>query len=243
MSRRRIHPRTGILSALLLLAVGAVPVSAAYLALGDSYTIGESVAPEERWPAVLTRQLAASGADPGDVVYVARTGWSTGDLLRALDRTALEPPYALVSLLIGVNDQYRGGTVDAFRRGFAELLRRAVTLAGGRRDRVFAVSIPDYGYTPFGRAAQPAISREIDAFNAAAADICRGQSVRFIVITDITRRGLAEPALVADDGLHPSGRAYRLAADRMLPLVLPMLRPAAAAPYSGRGSAVGSGRS
>lgn len=230
MKRRPTRSPILPLLVLLLLPAGAVPVSATYLALGDSYTIGEAVTAAERWPTVLARRLAAAGADPGEVVYVARTGWTTGELLQALDRASLAPPYDLVSLLIGVNDQYRGGTVEAFRAGFGELLRRAVSLAGGRPDRVFAVSIPDYGYTPFGRAGQPAISRAIDAFNAAAADTCRTFSVRFIPITDITRRGLEEPALVASDGLHPSGLAYRLAVDRMLPHVLPMLRTPAVVP-------------
>ncbi len=180
-----------------------------FLALGDSYTIGTSVAPEERWPDQLVEQLRQRErirVEPLEIV--ARNGWRTDNLANAL---AAAPPgmsFDLVSLLIGVNDQYQGFSLDGYRKRFETLLQQAITYAGGEAGHVFVVSIPDYAYTPFG-GGNPRVSEDIDAFNAGAREIADRYVVPFYSITDISRRGLAEPTLVAGDKLHPSGRQYQ----------------------------------
>lgn len=212
-----------MLLALAVLATGAQAAPAArtpagYLALGDSYTIGEAVSESGRWPVQLAARLAARGADPGPVRIVARTGWTTDELSAALDDADLDTPYARVSLLIGVNNQYRGRPLAEYEREFAALLERAIGCAGGDPARVFVVSIPDWGVTPFaaksGRDAA-AIAREIDAFNAAAAALARGRGVDFIDITDISRQPDPDGTLLAADGLHPSAAQYAQWAERI----------------------------
>lgn len=121
----------------------------------------------------------------------------------------------MVSLLIGVNNQYQGKSVESYRPEFEELLLKAIELAGKNKDRVFVVSIPDYGYTPFGREKQPLISAAIDAYNAANREIAEKHGVRYFYITDLTRKGLDDPSLVAPDGLHPSGKMYALWAEHI----------------------------
>lgn len=183
-----------------------------YLALGDSYTIGESVAETERWPVQLASVLAA-GSTP---TIIATTGWRTDDLMGAIQKSTLQPPYDMVSLLIGVNNQYQGRSVEVYKPEFEELLKKAIELAGNDRAKVFVVSIPDYGFTPFGKPKQETISRDIDLFNDANKAITSRLGVRYINITDISRRGFDDPALVASDGLHPSGKQYKLWVDRIL---------------------------
>jgi lysophospholipase L1-like esterase len=195
-----------------------------YLALGDSYTIGESVSGPERYP----EQLAAKLTDNGnkvETVIIARTGWTTDELSAAIERADLKGgKFDLVTLLIGVNNEYRGRGVEEYKRGFEELLDRAVELAGGKRSHVIVVSIPDYGYTPFGAEGQNEISKRIDLFNAAAKGITEEKGVKFSDITPISRNGFRDRSLVADDGLHPSGKQYGLWADQLLPLALQALR-------------------
>lgn len=179
-----------------------------YLALGDSYTIGESVAVDERYPVQLRDSLFPDSSDK-EVRIIARTGWTTRDLAFALDTTTdFRESYTLVSLLIGVNNQYQGRRLDNYKVEFRDLLERAIELAGTNTGRVFVVSIPDYAYTPFG-GGSIAISQEIDAFNAANASITEEYGIRYFDITPISREGLNEPGLVASDGLHPSGEQYR----------------------------------
>lgn len=187
-----------------------------FLALGDSYTIGQSVAPQERWPVQLVSRLRASGADTFDPEIIARTGWRTDDLSSAIASTPLSPPYDLVSLLIGVNNYFQGRTPESYRPEFEGLLATAIRLAGGRSDKVFVVSIPDYGYTPFGRNNQPVISAGIDAYNRINEAIAAQYGVAYYNITDISRRGLQDPTLVASDGLHPSGKMYTEWVDRII---------------------------
>jgi lysophospholipase L1-like esterase len=182
-----------------------------YLALGDSYTIGESVAEEERWPV----QLATILPNVNTPTIIATTGWRTDDLMNAIQKSALQPPYDLVSLLIGVNNQYQGRSVDAYKPEFEELLKKAIELAGNDRSKVIVVSIPDYGYTPFGKPKQSGITKDIDAFNDANKSITAKLGVRYVNITDISRRGFEDPALVASDGLHPSGKQYTLWVERI----------------------------
>ncbi len=190
-----------------------------YLALGDSYTIGESVAASGRWPVVLGRALEAEGLGAVEVEIVARTGWTTAELDLGIDRANPQGPYDLVTLLIGVNNQYRGQSVPTYESEFAALLERAIGFAGGDPSRVIVVSIPDWGVTPFaGGSDRARIATEIDAFNAAAEKIAGGAGVAFVDVTAISRSGAV--GLVADDGLHPSAEQYRLWVAAILPVVV-----------------------
>ena len=190
-----------------------------FLALGDSYTIGESVAAQERWPVRLADVLRKKGVPCSDPQIIATTGWRTDDLKHAIEKAKLKPEYTLVSLLIGVNNYYQGKSAESYAPEFEELLRTAIALAGGDKSRVFVVSIPDYGYTPFGKEKQQTISAGIDAFNAVNKSIAQKLGVRYIYITDISRKGLIEPNLVATDGLHPSGKMYSAWIERMTEVV------------------------
>lgn len=190
-----------------------------YLALGDSYTIGEGVADAERWPAQLVAHLRQKGLAIDDPQIVATTGWTTDELSAAMDAAPLTPPYDLVSLLIGVNNQYRGRSVDEYRSQFQQLLARAIELAGARSERVFALSIPDWGVTAFGRQSgrdTGRIAHELDVYNAAARDLCAARKVAWVDITSCSR---AWPGQVTDDGLHPSGEQYSLWAAKAWPVV------------------------
>ena len=179
-----------------------------YLALGDSYTIGESVTEPERWPNQLVDSLAKKGIQLGKPTIIATTGWRTDDLRNAMTKAHLKNEYELVSLLIGVNNQYQGKSSSSYAGEFEELLKWAVRLAGGKKQRVFVVSIPDYGFTPFGKPKQESISKAIDEFNEINAQITYKYGIRYFNITDISRDGLSDPSLVAADGLHPSGKMY-----------------------------------
>jgi len=190
-----------------------------YLALGDSYTIGEGVAEVERWPAQLVSRLRREGIAIDDAQIVATTGWTTDELSAAMDATVFTPPYDLVSLLIGVNNQYRGRSVDEYRGEFQRLLDRAIELAGALSERVFVLSIPDWGVTAFGQQSGrdvAQIAAELDAYNAAARDLCAIEKVAWVDITTFSR---AFPNQVASDGLHPSGEQYGLWANEAWPAV------------------------
>lgn len=187
-----------------------------FLALGDSYTIGQNVPVAHRWPVQLIDSLRAKGISCFDAQIIATTGWRTDDLKRAIDNANLSNTYNLVSLLIGVNNYYQGRTVESYAPEFSALLDQAIALAGGNKNHVFVLSIPDYGYTPFGSSNQSTISAGINAFNAVNQQISQNKGVTYINITDISRRGLAEPDLVASDGLHPSGKMYTEWVQRIL---------------------------
>jgi lysophospholipase L1-like esterase len=186
------------------------------LALGDSYTIGESVLLRSRWPVQLLDSLSAKGIDCPEPRIIAKTGWRTDDLKAAILRAKLKPEYNRVSLLIGVNNYYQGKSAESYAPEFEELLKIAIDLAGGVKSNVFVLSIPDYGYTPFGMDNQERISAGIDAYNAVNKSITEKSGVRYISITDISRKGLAEPDLVASDGLHPSEKMYAEWVERIL---------------------------
>jgi lysophospholipase L1-like esterase len=181
-----------------------------FLALGDSYTIGEGVRAEERWPVQLAARLRAKGLAVAAPEIIARTGWTTDELARAIDEAAPRGPYDLVSLLIGVNNQYRGRDVAEYREQFSALLERAIGLAGGEVGRVLVLSIPDWGVTPFaaGRDAA-AIAGEIDAYNIVNAEEARRRGTRYVDVTATSRLARDESGLIAGDGLHPSGEMYR----------------------------------
>jgi lysophospholipase L1-like esterase len=179
-----------------------------FLALGDSYTIGESVEEKDRWPVQLINRLRQKGLAAEDPRIIATTGWRTDDLKKAIEAADLTNNYNLVSLLIGVNNQYQGKPVDAYVVEFEELLQIAIRLAGGKNDKVFVVSIPDYGFTPFGKEKQQIISKQLDEFNAVNKKIAEKYGVTYFNITPISRNGFTDPDLVASDGLHPSGKMY-----------------------------------
>lgn len=181
------------------------PVS--FLALGDSYTIGQSVGATERWPVQFMLELGRLGYGTGELKIIAQTGWRTDNLTNAINQQLPLNGYNLVSLLIGVNNQYQGGDIMTYAKEFEELLVQSLSLAGGSPSHVFVLSIPDYAYTPFGNG-NPVISQEIDEFNEINRIISREYNVKYIDITPISRKGLAQPELVASDGLHPSGLMY-----------------------------------
>ena len=192
----------------------APTTTARYFAIGDSYTIGESVPPEERFPHQLARELGLP-----EPLIVAKTGWTTDELSNALDTIRVAGPYDLVTLLIGVNNQYRGRDVEQYRAEFAELLRRAIGFAGDDPKKVIVVSIPDWGVTPFAADRDRAkISAEIDRYNAVNREETAKAGARYVDITPISRRN--DPSLVAGDGLHPSGKQYA----EWVKLILPEAR-------------------
>jgi lysophospholipase L1-like esterase len=182
-----------------------------YLALGDSYTIGESVAEAGRFPLQLVAALQERGENYGAPEIIARTGWTTAELQQAIDLAKPRPPYDLVTLLIGVNNQYRGGDLRRYRSEFSKLLLHAIALAGRDKKQVLVVSIPDWGITPFARNDKRGarrIAKQIDAFNAEAADVCRKNGVRFIDITPTSRDRGGDITMLAEDGLHPNAAMY-----------------------------------
>lgn len=193
-----------------------------YLALGDSYTIGEGVAEEMRWPNQLKQKLAGVEIDIESVQIIAKTGWTTRDLLEGIEAGSPEKQ-DLVSLLIGVNNQYQKRPFEQFENEFGVLLNQAIDLAVGK-DKVFVVSIPDYGVTPFGSGNPEGIGKEIDRYNAHISKTCESMDVPFIDITGISRElGSGEDALAADH-LHPSGTQYTLWTEAILPVVIDLLR-------------------
>ena len=196
----------------------AVPSSMPrFLALGDSYTIGESVAVEDRWPNQLARALRARGSSIADPEIIARTGWTTDELSAAIDQAQPHGPYALVTLLIGVNNQYRGRDAEQFRGELRALLGRSIAFAGGDAHRVVVVSIPDWGVTPFAAGRDRAkIAAEIDRYNAINREEALRAGAHFADITPISREAAKDASLVAADGLHPSGPMYT----RWLPAIL-----------------------
>lgn len=201
-----------------------------YLALGDSYTIGEGVAPEERWPNHLVRLLAMRGVRMAPPEIVATTGWTTDELQAGIEAATLSPPYDLVSLLIGVNNQYRGRDLAEYREQFRALLGRATQFAGAA-DRVLVLSIPDWGVTPFadGRD-RAAIAAEIERFNAAKQEEAGRAGARYVDILPLSRLAARAPHLSAADGLHPAGAMYALWAEVALPHALAALGPRAIFP-------------
>lgn len=194
------------------------------LALGDSYTIGEGVAENQRWPMQFCAALRALGVDSAEPRIIAETGWTTDELSAAID--AAEPPvvdgvapWDQVSLLVGVNNQYRGRSLDNYREEFSALLDRAIGYAGYRPDRVFVLSIPDWGVTPFGQGCgrdTQRIAADIDAFNAASRDIADARGVFWLDITELTREYGARPDMVVADGLHPSGAMYAMWVEKLM---------------------------
>jgi lysophospholipase L1-like esterase len=191
-----------------------------YLALGDSYTIGENVGEKDRWPNQLTKLLEGEAIQT-DVTIIARTGWTVDELWQGIQANSPEGTYDLVTLLIGVNDQYRGYPVDGYREDFRFMLGKAIEYAGGDSKRVAVLSIPDWGFTPFAgdRDTEP-ISLQIDEFNAVNREETESAGTHYVDITIISRMGLDDFNLIASDRLHPSGKMYALWAEKTLPVAL-----------------------
>lgn len=178
-----------------------------YLALGDSYTIGESVAEEERWP----NQLVALVNSPKeiDVTIIARTGWTTSELWQGIQAANPQGTYDMVSLLIGVNNQYRGYDINEYREEFRFLLEKSIEYAGGNPEHVIVLSIPDWGVTPFAWGKDTTqIAADIDAYNAINLEESQKAGVHYVDVTPVSREAVNDPTLIAGDGLHPSGKMY-----------------------------------
>ncbi len=188
-----------------------------YLALGDSYTKGESVKEEESFPMVLSRKIEDHYGIVVTNKIIATTGWRTDELLGAIEKEPLQENYNFVSLLIGVNNQYQRKAFEQYKEDFVVLLDVALKLVGGNAKAIVVVSIPDYAYTPMGKG-DNAVSMEIDNYNNYAKKIATLKNVDFLNITDITRKGLEDPTLVATDNLHISEKVYQQIAQRIFNL-------------------------
>ena len=207
------------------------------LALGDSYTIGESVAEGERWPVLLAAALRAGGQPVAEPRIIARTGWTTDELAQAIAAAKPGSDYDLVTLLIGVNDQYRGRSINDYPERFSALLAQAIGFAGGRPGRVLVLSIPDWGATPYATGRDRAkIAAEIDAYNALNRAATEAAGARYVDVTPVSREAATDAGLLAPDGLHPSGAMYARWVELAVPAARaaladqPATRPAAADP-------------
>jgi len=196
-----------------------------YLALGDSYTIGQSVPAEDRFPHQTVSRLKQSGRQFAEPEYIATTGWTTANLLSGISAANKPKNFDVVSLLIGVNNQYQGRDTADYRVQFTQCLQEAIGLAGNRKERVFVISIPDYGVTPYGKTMNPErIAKEIDAFNKINNQISAGFGIAYIEITKGSRDAINDISLVASDGLHPSGKEYLKWAEKLSAQILNVLR-------------------
>ncbi len=198
------------------------------LCLGDSYTIGEGVEPKERWPMQMVELLKAKGIELDEPKIVAKTGWTTDELQAELDRPiALNRTYDWVTLLIGVNNQYRGRDVEVYRKEFRQLLDFAIEKAGDNPSRVIVLSIPDWGVTPFAADRDvEKIAREIDRYNQVQREESLAKKAHFVDITDITRKAKEDPdGLLVSDKLHPSGAMYKLWAQRVTKILVDQVTP------------------
>ena len=196
-----------------------------YLALGDSYTIGESVGANARWPNQLAKLLEGQGI-PTEVMIIARTGWTVDELWEGIQANPPEGTYDLVTLLIGVNDQYRGYSAEWYREKFRFMLTKAVAYAGGHPDKVIILSVPDWGFTPFAapRGDTEPISQMIDEFNAVNLEETESVGANYVDVTIISRMAMDDFDLITGDRLHPSGKMYAMWAEKVLPVALEVLR-------------------
>jgi lysophospholipase L1-like esterase len=195
-----------------------------YLALGDSYTIGEAVVPRLRFPVQLANLLATRGKRVDEPVIIARTGWTTSELIAAVEADPPEGEFGLVTLLVGVNDQYRGRDPEEYREDFREMLQKAIVFASGSAERVVVVSIPDWGLMPYAEGRdRAAIATEIDRFNEVAREEAERTGARWVDITTFSRSVSHHAPMIASDGLHPSGMMYSEWARLILPQALEAL--------------------
>ena len=191
-----------------------------FLALGDSYTIGQSVEISERWPVQFLKELKINTSAIDTLQIIAQTGWRVDQLKEAMNSSNLEPPYGLVSLLIGVNNQFQGQNANDFKPEFIEILEKSLKLVENRTERLFVVSIPDWGASPYGFGVdRTKVSKEIDEFNSVVKEESEKRGLRYFDITAISRRALIDRTLIASDELHPSGKMYKLWVDKMIPVI------------------------
>ncbi len=195
-----------------------------YLALGDSYTIGQGVSINDNYPNQLVNKLIDNGLELDELKIIATTGWSTDDLLQNIYRSSLDSNYNLVSVLIGVNNQFRKIDTSVYKTQLIEIIEQAIVYAGNKSENVIALSIPDYWYTPFGQNYPDKTSDEIDWYNTYKKQICAKYKIKYYNITPISRRGLEEPELVATDKLHPSEKMYALWVNELYKDVLEILK-------------------
>ena len=187
-----------------------------FLALGDSYTIGESVPIYHSFPYQTVQLLRKKGMQVHAAEIVAKTGWTTDELMAGIEKTVFEKNYDIVTLLIGVNNQYRGKAADAYAIEFEALLNKAIAFAAGNKKHVYVLSIPDWGATPFAEGRdRKKIAGEIDVFNSINRKITEAKDITYISITEGTREVPTNPKLVAKDGLHPSGDDYARWAEKL----------------------------
>lgn len=196
-----------------------------YLALGDSYTIGELVPAKENFPHQLVALLKKDHFDIADPVIIATTGWTTDELATSIREHNIHETFSFVTLLIGVNNQYRGRDVENYKAELTSLLNQAIVFANGHARHVFVISIPDWGVTPFAEGKdRQKIAHEIDAYNNAAKEITLAHKCNFTDITDSTRKNAADKDFLAEDGLHPSGKEYAVWAERLAPVIEKVLK-------------------
>jgi acyl-CoA thioesterase-1 len=187
------------------------------LALGDSYTIGESVELEDRWPHQFTWELNNAGIEAASPDYIATTGWTTKDLLKGMENSLdKDKMYNLVSILIGVNNQYQGIPISSYEPDLRVIIEKALMIVGGDQNRVFILSIPDYAYTPFGKR-EKRISHEIDQYNSINKRLASEYHIPWVDISPISRTALSDTSLVAGDGLHPSAVQYKKWVRELMP--------------------------
>lgn len=199
-----------ITDSLTLAAPDTLINNISYLALGDSYTIGQSVYQKDSWPFLLKDAFQENNIRVDSLKVIARTGWRTDDLQKAIDQypiAQLKSSFSFVSLLIGVNNQFQGRSFETFKTDYKALLEQAIEIAG-TTERVIVLSIPDYGVTPFGNGDKQ-ISQEINQYNQAKKEITTALGVRFYDITSISRKAENDLTLLAPDQLHPSGKMYQ----------------------------------
>lgn len=188
-----------------------ISLKKSYLALGDSYTIGESVPVTDRFPEILVEELKQKDLQFNAPTIIAKTGWTTGELLSAIEEATIQGNFDLVTLLIGVNNQYRGLPIEVYRIELRELLKKALAFAANKTENVRVISIPDWGVSPFAsNRDRNVIAEEIDAFNEVKKEEAAALNLTFIDITDISRTALNNADYFAPDGLHFSGKMHAL---------------------------------
>lgn len=195
-----------------------------FLALGDSYTIGEAVSEQGRWPAQLVNRLREEGISVDDPKIIATTGWTTGELQAAIEKEKPAAGFDLVSLLIGVNNQYRGYSFDNFKKEFEQLLQQAILFADGKTSHVVVIAIPDYSVTPFAADKEPKkVREELCYYNEFMQQTAESFEVPFFDIFPESQLAAKDPGLTAADGLHPSAVMYTLWVERLYPYVVNLL--------------------
>lgn len=192
-----------------------------YLALGDSYTIGEQVPFLENFPNQTVVRLREQKMQVSDPLIIATTGWTTDELQKAIREKGLHETFSFVSLLIGVNNQYRGRSLENYEQEFTQLLIQSIHFANGHSDKVFVLSIPDWGVTPFAEGKDRAqIAREIDAYNASAKKITQAHKCHYLDITNSTRSNGIHQDYLVEDQLHPSAKEYAIWAERLAAMIV-----------------------